>query len=266
MSIITLLTDFGIADEYVGLMKGVILSINPSAKIVDITHQIDPQDIRQAAYTIKASYRYFPPPCVHLVIVDPEVGTGRNILVLDKAGHVFVAPDNGVLSLVLREETKPTLLKVNNTNYFLESISRTFHGRDIIAPIGARIAGGLALSELGPRIHTDDAVCLTELTPKLSDQGDLLGRVVSIDRFGNLVTNVDSDALNAYCKNKDVKAARIRFGDQVIAGLSETYANVQANAPVALIGSRGYLEIAVNKGSAKEQFQVAKGSVVRVSL
>jgi S-adenosylmethionine hydrolase len=265
MSIITLLTDFGNADEYVGLMKGVILSIDPSAKIVDITHQIDPQDIIQAAYTIKASYHYFPQPCVHLIIVDPGVGTGRNILVFEKSGHDFVAPDNGVLSLVLQDEEQPTLLKVNNTNFFLESISRTFHGRDIFAPVGAHIANGVALKELGPRIHADDVVRLTDLAPQVSAQGDLLGRVVGIDRFGNLITNIDSAALNAHCKNKDGKTARILIGDHVIVGISETYANGQANAPVALIGSRGYLEIAVNKGSAKEQLQVAKGSGVRVS-
>ena len=265
MSIITLLTDFGLTDEYVGVMKGVILSINPSAKIVDITHQIDPQDIIQAAYTINVSFHYFQQPCVHLIIVDPGVGTGRNILAFEKSGHIFVAPDNGVLDLVLQGQKQPTLVKVKNAHYFLKSPSRTFHGRDIFAPVGAHISNGVALNELGPHIHADDIVHLNDLAPKVSVQGDLLGRVVSIDRFGNLITNIDSEALNTYCKNKGGKTTRILVSDQIIAGLSETYANGQPNAPVALIGSRGYLEIAVNKGSAAKQLKISKGSLVRIN-
>lgn len=264
MSIITLLTDFGIDDEYVGVMKGVILKINPSVKIVDITHRIDPQDIIQAAYTLSASYTFFSTPCVHLIVVDPGVGTGRNILAFEKAGHVFVAPDNGVLSLVFKNEEEPKLIKVENTDFFLESLSRTFHGRDIFAPVGAHITSGVDLNRLGPIIHPDDIIRINDLSPSVSAQGDLLGKVISIDRFGNLITNIDSDALSTFCKNNSGWSARIEIGKQIITGLCETYADGAVRTPVALIGSRGYLEVAVNKGSAEKQLQAAKGSIVRV--
>lgn len=264
MSIITLLTDFGIDDEYVGVMKGVILKINPSVKIVDITHQIEPQDIIQAAFTLNASYAFFQTPCVHLVIVDPGVGTRRNVLAFEKSGHIFLAPDNGVLSLVLQNEQEPRLFKVENSDFFLESLSRTFHGRDIFAPVGAHITSGVDLNGLGPTIHPDDITRLDDLSPTVSAQGDLLGKVVSIDRFGNLITNIDSGALSRFCKNKSVRSARFDIGAQIISGLSETYSDRPAGTPMALIGSRGYLEVAVNKGSAEKQLQAAKGSIVRV--
>ena len=263
MSIITLLTDFGIDDEYVGVMKGVILKINPSVKIVDITHQIEPQDVIQAAYTLNASYTFFPTPCVHLVVVDPGVGTGRNILAFEKAGHIFLAPDNGVLSLVLQNEVKPKFIKVENTDFFLESISRTFHGRDIFAPVGAHITNGVDLNGLGPIIPPDDIIRLDDLSPTVSAEGDLCGKVVSIDRFGNLITNIDSDALSTFCNNSG-RNARIELGKQIITGVLETYADGPSGAPMALIGSRGYLEIAVNKGSAEKQLQAERGSIVRV--
>ena len=145
MSVITLLTDFGTDDEYVGLMKGVILTINPSATIVDLTHQISPQDIVQAAFTIYTGYHYFPEGTVHLIVVDPGVGTERRLLALKLKYHFFIAPDNGVLSLLLREKKVSALNQITNSDYFRASVSRTFHGRDIIAPVAAHLAAGEAL-------------------------------------------------------------------------------------------------------------------------
>ena len=195
MTIITLLTDFGTDDEYVGQMKGVILSINPSVTIVDLTHQIESQDIVQAAFTIHSGYHYLPEGTVHLIVVDPGVGTERDLLVLKLGNHFFIAPDNGVLTLLLSEKNVLALNLIANPDYFRASVSRTFHGRDIIAPVGAHIANGLEVNELGPAIDVQDVVCLDSLGAWCTENGELKGEVVTIDHFGNLITNIKSEQL-----------------------------------------------------------------------
>lgn len=197
MSIITLLTDFGTEDEYVGLMKGVILSINPSAAIVDITHRIAPQNIAQAAFSLHASYRYFPDRSVHLVVVDPGVGTRRDLLVLKVRKHLFVAPDNGVLTLLLSETGIMTMVRVTNSEFFLKPVSRTFHGRDIIAPVGAHLSKGIDLRKIGEEINPTDAVRLDELQARTLENGGIIGKIVAIDHFGNLISNIESQKLAA---------------------------------------------------------------------
>ena len=264
MSIITLLTDFGTDDEYVGLMKGVILSINSSATIVDITHGIDDQDIVQAAFVLQAAYRYFPEGTVHLIVVDPGVGTRRDLLALEMRNHFFVAPDNGVLSVILTEGNFTSLIRLLNPEYFLETLSRTFHGRDIIAPVGARIAGGLDLKKLGPEIDIQEIVRFDNLLARLLENGELVGRIIAVDHFGNLISNIDYQKLADLCRNGREKNLRIKIGDHVISGLSETYNSVEPKAPLALIGSRGYLEIAVNQGNAGMILNASKGESVRV--
>ncbi|MCD6224235.1 MAG: SAM-dependent chlorinase/fluorinase, partial [Deltaproteobacteria bacterium] len=191
MSIITLLTDFGVEDEYVGIMKGVILSINPSSTIVDITHQIAPQDIIAAAYRIKFSYKYFPEKTVHLVIVDPGVGSGRPLLAAKIQGHFFLAPDNGILTPLLDDGDIDTLVFVENSEYFLDSVSQTFHGRDIFAPVAAHISKGIDIMELGKLADIKSLARLSVEKPFIADNGELSGIIVSIDRFGNLITNID---------------------------------------------------------------------------
>ncbi len=266
MSIITLLTDFGTKDEYVGLMKGVILSINPSATIVDITHGIDSQDIVQAAYAIHSAFRYFPAGSVHLIVVDPGVGTGRSLLALEMGSQYFVAPDNGVLTLLFNEETISSIVKLTNTNYFLETISRTFHGRDIIAPVGAHLTRGVALHMMGDEITLSDAVRLENIYPCVSDTGDIAGIIVAIDHFGNLITNIDFQVLAPNILPGPSQSTRIRIGSHTISGIGETYENGAPNTPIALIGSRGYLEIAVNKGSAAMVLNAGKGDTVQVKI
>ena len=266
MSIITLLTDFGTDDEYVGLMKGVIFSINPSATIVDITHQIDSQDIVQAAFTIHSGYHYFPEGTVHLIVVDPGVGTERGLLVLQLENHFFIAPDNGVLSLLLAEKNVSSLNLITNPNYFRVSASRTFHGRDIIAPVGAHIANGLEVKELGPEIDLQKVVCLDGLGARCTENGELKGEVVALDHFGNLITNIKSEQITECLHAGPQEKIRIKIRTNVIKGLSETYASVRPNTPLALIGSRGYLEIAVNKGSAAQHLNAEKGDRVWVVL
>jgi S-adenosylmethionine hydrolase len=263
MSIITLLTDFGIGAEYAGLMKGVILSINPSAAIVDITHQIDNQDIVQAAFTICSSYQYFPDGTVHLIVVDPGVGSERSLLAVEMKKQFFVAPDNGVLTLLFNEGTPTSLIRITNAKYFLASVSRTFHGRDIIAPVGAHLSVGLDVRKLGDEICLQDTVHLDNLYAHFSENGELVGKIVTIDNFGNLITNIDFTKLEKVHQTGH-KTIQIKVGSHIISGLSETYNSVQSKTSLALIGSRGFLEIAVNQGNAAQVLNVEKGAEVRV--
>ena len=266
MSIITLLTDFGTGAEYAGLMKGVILSINPSAAIVDITHQVDSQDIVQAAFTIAASYEYFPDGTVHLVVVDPGVGSQRSLLALEIKSQFFIAPDNGVLTLLFNQGEIKSLIRITNSKYFLASVSRTFHGRDIIAPVGAHLSVGIDIRTLGVEIDLRDAVQLDHLHPCMSENGELVGKIVVIDNFGNLISNINFRKLSEVYQNGQEKRIQIKIGSTVIIGLSEIYDSVQSKTPLALIGSRGYLEIAVNKGNAAQVLNVEKGDPVRVMV
>lgn len=266
MSVITILSDFGVDDEYVGVMKGVILSICPSAAIVDISHQIDPQDIAQAAYLIPAAYRFFPEGTVHLIVVDPGVGGQRDILATHHAGHVFIAPDNGILTLLMNREKSDTIVRIHNADYFLKPLSATFHGRDIFAPVGAHIVNGIGLEELGTKTDIEDIVHLEGLNCRLSESGELVGKIISIDRFGNLITNIDSNSLTTLRQNGVENRLQVQFGTHVISYLSDTYASVAPSSPLALIGSRDYLEIAVNCGSAQQYFKARKGDTVRVKL
>ena len=266
MSIITLLTDFGTRDEYVGLMKGVILTINPSVTIVDITHGINSQDIAQAAFAIHSAYKYFPSGSVHLIVVDPGVGTGRSLLALEKGNQYFVAPDNGVLTLLLHEKTITSLIKLTNSKYFLEEVSRTFHGRDIIAPVGAHLTRGVKLQKMGDEISPSRVIRLENLLPRVSTSGEITGTIVAIDHFGNLITNIDYQLLEPKIFSGVARRVRIRIGSHAIHSIGKTYENGAPNNPIALIGSRGYLEIAVNKGSAAALLNACKGDTVQVKI
>ena len=264
MSVITILSDFGTEDEYVGVMKGVVLSICPAISIVDITHRIDPQDIEQAAYLIPSYYHFFPEGTVHIVVVDPGVGSQRHILAVDHRKHFFIAPDNGVLTLLLNAEKSDTIICVDNPRYFLESPSATFHGRDIFAAVGAHVSCNIKLDELGTRINVADVVRLEGLNCRISKSGELVGKIVSIDHFGNLITNIDAISLSAFCQTDAFKRLQIRIGSFVIGGLSNTYSDAAPAAALALIGSRGYLEIAVNGGNAAKIMKGQKGDAIRV--
>ena len=266
MSIITLITDFGLEDEYVGLMKGVILSIDPSATIVDITHHIAPQDVEQAAYTLNASYRYFPDGSIHLIVVDPGVGGKRAIVAAKKKGHVFIAPDNGVLTLLCGKGEIDECIRVDNPEFFLNSISQTFHGRDILAPVGAHLARGVPLSRIGIPADVTGLVRLPGLESCRSANDEITGKIVAVDHFGNLITNISAHELRDFCSGKPGRKPRVRVGRHNIPGLSSTYESVEAQQPLALIGSRGYLEIAVNTGSAHTHLNVKKGDGVTVVI
>ena len=220
MPVVTLLTDFGLNDEYVGIMKGVILSINPSVTIVDITHHVDPQDVFQAALIIQYAFRYFPEGTIHIVVVDPGVGSDRAIIALKRLGHVFLAPDNGVLTLMLDEAGNEQIVRVDNQRYFLESISRTFHGRDIFAPVGAYLSSGMDITSFGETIPQKDLVRVSVEKPYISKAGELVGTVMWIDRFGNMITNIESGAMNEFCRSGDTKRCAVLVGSSTIVGLS----------------------------------------------
>jgi S-adenosylmethionine hydrolase len=266
MPIITLLSDFGTHDEYAGVMKGVIFSICPAVSIVDITHQIDPQDITQAAYLIPSFYRFFPEGTVHLIVVDPGVGGEREILAIRHRGHVFIAPDNGVLTLLMNQEKSDTIVRINNSDYFLQPVSATFHGRDVFAPVSAHLINGIGLEDLGTKTAVADIVHLKELDCRISKTGELVGKIISIDRFGNLVTNIDSNSLAGLRRTDPETGVQIHIRNHAITGLSDTYSTAEPNAPLALIGSRNYLEIAVNGGSAERHFKAQKGQIIRVTI
>ena len=266
MSVITILSDFGTDDEYVGVMKGVMYSICPAVSIVDITHGIDPQDIQQAAYLIPSYYPFFPEGTVHIVVVDPGVGSQRSILAVDHRKHFFIAPDNGVLTLLLNAEESDTIIRVNNPHYFLQPLSSTFHGRDIFAAVGAHVSCSTELDELGARINVADIVRLEGLNCRISESGELIGKIVSIDRFGNLITNIDANSLEAFCRTETVKGLQIQIGSLIICGLSNTYSDGAPAAALALIGSRSYLEIAVNGGNAAKKMKAQKGDAIRLRI
>jgi S-adenosylmethionine hydrolase len=266
MSIITLLTDFGVEDAYVGTIKGVILTVNPSAKIVDITHQIDPQDLIEAAYVIKSSYRYFPKGTVHVIVVDPGVGSDRAIVALEMMGHIFLAPNNGVLTLIMDEGRIDSITQIENSHYFLEPLSKTFHGRDIFAPVGAHISKGVDLKEFGSALDRNDLFRLSIRKPSISDKGELVGTIISVDRFGNCITNIDVNRLEKFYKTGSEKKPVIKIGEYKIKGLSKSYDGVGLKHPLAIIGSLGYLEIALNRGRASNHFRAGKGDTIRVIL
>lgn len=247
-NIITLTTDFGLKDPFVGQIKGTILSRNPDACIIDITHAIDAHNVLTAAITIQTSYDYFPPGSVHLAIVDPGVGSQRKILAAAVHNHIFIAPDNGLLFPLLKESDNPIIHRVNNTSLLPSKISSTFHGRDIMAPVAAAIAAGMPLAEVGPAEDVDSCVCLIIPQPIISEH-KIEGEILRVDRFGNIRTNITKAHLSkSLCQSASFNGICIK--QYRVDSISNTYADADQGTLVAVIDSGGYLEIAVNKGDA----------------
>ena len=261
MAMITLLTDFGIKDPYAGIMKGVILSIDPAAVIVDITHGIDAQDVLGAALALDSAFAFFPETSIHVVVVDPGVGSDRKIVAVSMAGRICLAPDNGVLSLLYAAFGVERAVYVENPRYFLPKVSATFHGRDVFAPVAARLSLGLAMEELGPPAMASDLARIEPPKPEADEKG-IRGRVIRVDGFGNLVTNVTARTLDRFCPPKNRRGLVIRAKGVLIKGLDSCYAQVPAGAPLALVGSDGRVEISVNKGSAARVLKIRAGDRV----
>lgn len=255
--VITLLTDFGLRDEYVGVMKGVILSICPAARPVDLSHEIPPGDVRSAGWMLSWAWRYFPIGTVHVAVVDPGVGSSRRILCLEREGHLFLAPDNGLLSPLLQGLRRPDLRAVTERRYGLKPVSRTFHGRDLFAPAAAHLAAGLPPVRLGSRVRR----CLRWTPPRVSrTAGRFRGEVLAVDRFGNVVTNVPGAALRRVgCRRLRVEAK----GHRVLGPLG-SYSAAAPGQPLAIVGSRGLLEISVRDGSAAEVLGLKAGDRIEV--
>ncbi len=266
MNIITLTTDFGDKDGYAGVMKGVILGICPETAIVDITHQIDPQDLVQAAFVIRSSYRYFPRGTVHVVVVDPGVGTGRAVVAFELAGHIFLGPDNGVFDLIKSEGEMQWLVAIDNPDLFLYPVSDTFHGRDIFAPVAAHIAEGVSPGQLGSPMNAIDMVKLAYTPPQISKEGIISGRIIDVDQFGNLITDIDADQIGFLTHGHSNQSVRVELGNQRIDGLAITYQDRRPGNLVAYIGSRRFLEVALNQGNATTHLGIGKGGSVRVSV
>ncbi len=235
--IITLITDFGLQDGYVGVMKGVIANINPSAKIIDISNNIKPQDVFQAAYVLYNSYSYFPKGTIHVVVVDPGVGSKRKILCLKAKDYFFLAPDNGVLSLIVVGEEYPSIREVTNKEFFLQKISNTFHGRDIFAPLAAHLSNGVSHKSLGKRISSIKEINLPK--PIRSPGGVLKAEIIHVDGFGNLVTNINKEVFNRM--DSKSKSPLIIAGKKRIKKVSKSYTDVGDKEPLAIFGSSGYL-------------------------
>ena len=256
MGVITLLTDFGTDDGYVGSMHGVILRINPQATVVDICHDIAAQDVHAAAFILSTVYPYFAADAIHVIVVDPGVGSERRAIAARTSHGTFIAPDNGVLSYVFARETVSEIVHLTNAHYWLSPLSDTFHGRDIFAPVAAHLSLGIPLSDMGPRVL--DPVRFTIAEPQVCEDGSIAGEVIHVDHFGNLITNVPQELLPAG------QTALVRIADREVKGPVKAYALVADGDLLSLVGSSGYLEIAVRNGSAATALKVGRGAQVTI--
>jgi hypothetical protein len=280
--IITLTTDFGVADGYVGTMKGVMLEIAPHARLVDITHDIERQSVHQTAYVLHTAYRFFPSGSVHLVVVDPGVGSARRPIAVRLSHGTFVGPDNGVFSYVMAEESVETIVELAEPRYRLPLVSQTFHGRDIFAPAAAHLAAGVPIDELGPT--APDPIVLP--SPRLNiAPNHISGEVLHTDHFGNATTSIgrllwrgDELSLEPAFRQQSGERARLTANEAVVVldaggpppegreirGVRRTYAEVEPGDVLALVGSGGHLEIAVREGSGAERLGLQPGDPVEL--
>lgn len=255
--IITLTTDFGLKDPYVAEMKAVILNISPNATIVDITHQIEKFNIRMSAYVLATAAPYFPKGTIHVVVVDPDVGTRRKAILIQTKQGYFIGPDNGVLTLAAKTQGIEHVYEITNPKLMLPKISNTFHGRDIFAPAAAHLARGTSPSEFGPEIHKIVTPKFARITKR---KNTLTGEVIHIDGFGNMITNFNEKELESMgikgMVNIKLKNTRLKLK------LCKAYAEVEARKPLAIIGSHNFLEISINQGNAADTFKTKVGDKV----
>lgn len=258
--IITLTTDFGLQDHYVATLKAVILGISPDVRLVDISHDIPPQDVMAGAWVLKNAIPWFPPGTIHLVVVDPGVGTDRNPVALEINNQFFVGPDNGIFSLIA-EMNDVTACKLTKTDYWNgDTLSNTFHGRDIFAPVAAHLANGIPLSQLGEDLEELETY---HWAKPISDKDGIQGWIVHIDRFGNLISNISEEMFRDVIGDNRV---RIYVGTTILEELVHSYGYVEEGEPAAFTGSSGMLEVAINKGNAGEMLGVKKGAQISIVL
>ena len=268
---ITLTTDFGYCDAYVASMKGIILGINPNATIVDVCHSIEPQNVAQGAFLLSTVCAHFPRGTIHTIVVDPGVGTMRSAIVLQTGEACFVAPDNGLLSYVIHQHASPEMslveagptelppgvlaVEITNPRFWRHPVSATFHGRDIFAPVAAHLSLGVPPAELGETISSVNVLPIPR--PYVNEGGELVGHVLHIDFFGNVITDISEEDLTP-------GGFRVVVANQLVGSLDSTYADVEAGQALALIGSSGHLEISVRNGSAAGMLGVRMGDTVKI--
>jgi len=256
--VIAFLTDFGTSDHYVGAMKGVAIGICPDASLIDVTHGVPAQDVLTGALELSAAYRYFPPGTVFVVVIDPGVGSTRRGIAAEAGGYRFVAPDNGVLSLVFRDTPPAMVVDLTAAKYQHGRVSRTFEGRDRFAPAAAWVATGVHVASLGTRIT--DWTTITVPEPRVEDDV-VQGQVLRVDRFGNLITNIDRSTHDRVARGRRMA---VTIDGRPAGPVVNTYAEAPAGACCALFGSGDYLEVAVNGGSAAGQLGAGRGTPVTV--
>ncbi len=261
--VITLTTDFGLADHFVGVMKGVILNINSEVDLVDLSHQVASHDILDAAFVVAQSYHHFPPGTIHLVVVDPGVGSSRRPILAATTHHKFVAPDNGVLSLIYDREECCEVRHLTTDRYFLKPVSNTFHGRDIFSPVAGWLSKGVEVDKFGELVT--DYIRLTAPRPVRSPHGTVTGAVLRVDNFGNLITNLTpQDLPELFSENPPPFA--IIINQRTITRLSTSYSAGKPSELLAIVGSSGYLEICTYQGSAARVLNASRGSEVKFVL
>ena len=261
MSVIALLTDFGVDDPYVGVMKGVILSINPSAVIVDVTHSIGKYQIIQGALILKSYYRYFPRGTVFIVVVDPGVGSARRAIVIRTSSYVFIGPDNGILTPAAFDDGVIDVYEVRK--YTLPAISRTFHGRDVFAPVAAHISMGKPIEDIGERIDVKGIISI-EISRAEIRNGEIIGEIIYIDSFGNAVTNIHPSSLRSLGVEEGGLVS-VRVGEvQYETPWVKAYSDVEQGKLLIITNSFNYIELSINQGNASEALKLKIGSKIIV--
>jgi S-adenosylmethionine hydrolase len=258
--IITLLTDYGTKDPYVASMKGVILNINPRSIVIDITHQVNQHDIQEGAFILANAYSYFPEGTIHLSVVDPGVGGTRKPILLVTQNNFFVGPDNGLFTLIAQREKVRQVVVLTEKIYFLPKVSKTFHGRDLFAPVAAHLSLGIKPDAFG---HKIDSIKELGFRKPIVRAGKLSGEILHIDTFGNLVTNIDEENLFRFTKEQPFV---IRAGRKTIRGLKKGYWEGKKCEPIALLGSGGFLEVSVREGNAQKTLKVKRGDNIEIKL
>ena len=257
--IITLTTDFGTSDHYVGVMKGVILRICPAARLVDLSHEVQAFEVTDGAFVISQAYRYFPKKTIHVVVVDPGVGTARRPLLMEAGGQYFVGPDNGVFSMVFTRE-KAKVREITSEKFFLKPVSRTFHGRDVFAPAAAHLAKGATPAQFGKPVI--DYLRMNLEHPPRTGKRTWTGLILKIDRFGNLITNLQSGDFT----DLHLRPFEMQVGVQKISKIAQTFADEGFGEVFIIMGSSGYLEVVANQGSAARQLGCGTGAPVELSI
>lgn len=261
--VLTLTTDFGLRDHFVGVMKGVILSINPEVQLVDLSHDVDSFNILDGALTLGLNYSFFPAGTVHLVVVDPGVGSNRRPIIARTERHTFVGPDNGVLSLVFERERPVEVRRITADRHFLHPVSSTFHGRDIFAPVAGWLSRGMPPDGFGTLI--EDYVRIAVTRPRQTDHNLIQARVIRVDKFGNLLTNMTPRDVPEVV-SKDRPPFKMTINRREITRLTETFAEAGPSELFTYVGSSGFLEIAVNRGSAAKILNAGAGTEIMVEI